>query len=81
MKKILMWGIMAVSMVGCMKSTKMSSTAVPDQVVASFNNRYPYAADVRWGLDKGLYEAKFKDSGTVPKDVWFRSDGSLVQVK
>jgi hypothetical protein len=81
MKKILMWGIMVLSMAGCMQSRKVSSAAVPDQVVASFNQRYPYASDVRWGMDKGLYEAKFTDSGTTPKDVLFRSDGTLMEVK
>lgn len=71
---------MAISMAGCMKST-VASTAVPDQVVASFNQRYPYASDVRWDMNKGLYEAKFKDSGITPKDVLFRSDGTLMEVK
>jgi hypothetical protein len=81
MKKILMWGIMAISMAGCMKQP-VTSAAVPDQVVASFNQRYPYATDVHWGVDnKGLYEAKFKDSNAIQKDVSFRSDGSLMEVK
>jgi hypothetical protein len=85
MKKILMWGIMAVSMAGCMnsnmKSKNMSSAAVPDEVVASFNQRYPYATDVHWGMEKGLYEAKFKEPGVAPKDVLYRFDGTLVDVK
>lgn len=68
-------------MAGCMKSRNMSSAAVPDEVVASFNQRYPYAADVHWGMDKGLYEAKFKEPGTAPKDVLYRFDGTLMEVK
>ncbi|MFL5727934.1 MAG: hypothetical protein ACJ75J_00490 [Cytophagaceae bacterium] len=81
MKKILMGIMIAVSAAACSKSSNMSSTAVPDQVVASFNQRYPYASEVHWGMDNGLYEAQFKDAGSAQKDVLYRSDGTLMQVR
>jgi hypothetical protein len=86
MKKILMWGtwgIMAVSIAACGGSgKKMSSSAaiLPEEVVSSFNQKYPYATDVHWNMDDGLYEAKFKDYGNVKKEAEFRSDGALIKV-
>lgn len=80
MKNVL---IIAVMLLGfaCSDKTTVSSTGVPDEVVASFNNRYPDAKDVTWKMNNdGLYEVQFEDGTGKNRDVFYRSDGDLVRV-
>lgn len=59
---------------------QVAKTSVPESVVTSFYQRYPYAQDVDWEMSKGLYEADFKDNNGKSKEAFYRSDGTLVRV-
>lgn len=65
----------------CSSNKTVSSTRIPDDVVASFNTRYPDAKNVKWKMnEEGLYEVKFEDGMGKNRDIFYRGDGDLVRV-
>lgn len=80
MKKVLFIGLLAVSFTACNRGS-VSANEVPDDVVTSFNQRYPYAADVEWQMDDGVYEAEFTDQQGNDLEAHYRPDGTLIRVQ
>lgn len=71
MKNILIIGILVLGFACSSSKTTLSSTQVPDEVVASFNRRYPDAKDATWKINnEGLYEVKFEDGTGKNRDVF-----------
>jgi hypothetical protein len=65
---------------GCTQEIKVNSSDVPSVVIASFNEKYPEAQEVKWTAEdeKGFYfEADFKLAG-VEKSAEFKTDGTFV---
>ncbi len=79
MKNIVLIGMFALFAIGaCNKSTRYAQ--VPEEVIVSFNQRYPDASDVRWKEDDGLYQARFKD-GRTKKEATYSENGSLLDIE
>jgi len=79
MKNIVLIGMFALFATGaCNKSMQYSQ--VPEDVIISFNQRYPDATDTKWKEDGGLYEVRFKD-GDTKKEATYSADGSLLDIE
>lgn len=80
MKRLLLVGLIGISFGfgACSNMGGTASTAVPDQVITAFNQRYPYAEDVQWNESDGMYEAEFTQNGK-EKEVKYRQDGTLLE--
>lgn len=79
MKRMWMIVILAMIVMGAC-SRNVQTSAVPEEVITAFNQRYPDAVDVRWELNNGLYEAEFMVNGQ-EREAYYREDGSLMQVR
>jgi hypothetical protein len=68
-------------LVGCTREIKVNSSDVPSVVIASFNEKYPEAQEVKWSAEdeKGFYfQADFK-LGSEQKSAEFKTDGTFVE--
>jgi hypothetical protein len=78
MKKILIIvAMLTVGFTACNRNA--ASTAIPEDVLNSFSQRYPTATEVKWDMDDELYEAKFK-IGDEKMEAIYNSNGDLVRV-
>jgi uncharacterized membrane protein YkoI len=53
---------------------------IPQEVLTSFQSKFPNAADLKWEAKKGLYKAEFK-IGTRANDVWLDKGGVVKKHK
>jgi uncharacterized membrane protein YkoI len=53
---------------------------IPKEVLASFQSKFPNAADLKWEVKKELYKAEFK-IGTRANDVWLDKVGIVKKHK
>ncbi len=72
--------VMLVGMSAFACSRELKTSKVPEPVITAFNQRYTLARDVEWEKDDELYEVEFINEGK-KKDVYFRGDGMLIEVK
>ena len=79
MKRLLFIGLLAFTFGAC-SNGGMKQASVPDQVVTAFNQRYPFAEDVKWDTKDGMYKADFEVNGK-DKEAFYRADGTLYKVQ
>jgi hypothetical protein len=59
---------------------KIKREKVPSAVSASFNKLYPDINNAQWELEKGVYEANFRN-GTDKKSATFDKAGNLIETE
>jgi len=59
----------------------LNPSDLPREVLATFQSRFPEAADVIWKPDEGLYEASFSWQGKEEVEALFRPDGRLTSTE
>jgi hypothetical protein len=74
---------MALTFTGCGGSNKgyssVDGTLVPNTVLDRFNDSYPYARDVKWDTDDGMYKVDF-EMGNQDMKATYSPDGSLLEI-
>lgn len=81
MKNWIFIGLLAAGLSPLLTScaNNVATSKVPEDVVTSFNNRYPNARNVKWEMDDGNYKASFME-GVKEKEAVYQPDGDLVRV-
>ena len=59
---------------------KMEASKVPDGVKATFNKSFPGIKDAKWEIEKGNYEANFKQ-GTEKMSALFDTNGKWLETE
>jgi hypothetical protein len=63
----------------CGGDKKVSAISVPEPVLASFARTYPFATDVDWKIEDGMYRAKFDNVKDDDMKAFFSANGTLVR--
>jgi len=77
MKKLMMLTACAAFGISCY-AQKVDASKVPAVVKTSFAKMYPSATNTKWEMEKGNYEAEFKNNGSMMSTV-FKPDGTMTE--
>jgi len=79
MKKITLITALLIS-VWSVQAQKIEPQNVPASVIQSFNKLYPDVVSVKWELEEGNYEAKYKKND-IKSEAIFSSTGTFIQAE